>query len=239
MVTIRNVDKMYADKQVLFSFSTKIETDKKKIYGLIGPNGAGKTTFLKVLTGILDYSSGDITVDGNADYKEWCRNNIILIPSGERGLRFKNTVHDNVMYYSAMKGLQEQRCRGLLNEYAEIMNFSDFLDRRVETLSMGQKKKAMLLCGLCTDMKVILMDEPSNGLDIDAQLELQKTINILSKGYDKTFLISSHDLGFVSEVVNSYVFIFEGKNVTEFEGKTSMEQIRSLYSSLRDHEDTL
>lgn len=233
MIHISHIDKEYKKKQVLFDFSMNIETGQHMVYGLIGPNGAGKTTFIKVLTGVLYYSKGNIFVDESANYDEWCKNNVVLIAAGERGMRYKNTVYDNAMLFAVMKGVEESRIKELIKKYAEILNFTDFLNRRIETLSMGEKKKVMLLCGLCTDMKVIIMDEPSNGLDIDAQIELKGIIRKLADEYDKTFLISSHDLSFVSEIVDSYVFIFDGKNVYEAKERMEIEQIRQKYQDLK------
>ncbi|MDL2302481.1 ABC transporter ATP-binding protein, partial [Lachnospiraceae bacterium OttesenSCG-928-D06] len=208
MITINNINKKYKNKQVLFDFSLKIEDEKNSIYGLVGPNGAGKTTILKVITGLLEYTSGTIEVEGELDYWKWCHNNIVLVPAGERGLRYKNTVYDNVLFFSAMKGVAEKIVIDLIHKYAKILKFTDFLNRRVETLSMGQKKKAMLLCGLCTDMKIIIMDEPSNGLDVDAQIEMKLLIKKISDECNRTFIVSSHDLDFLSDVANHYIFMF-------------------------------
>lgn len=95
----------------------------------------------------------------------------------------------------------DERCKRkkvkiLIRQFSSILNFEGFLERRVETLSMGEKKKAMLLCGLCTDMKVLIMDEPSNGLDIDSQVEMKNLIQYLATRYQKTFIVSSHDWSF-------------------------------------------
>ena len=145
MIEVNNLNKFYKNKQVLFDFNTTIDLDESCIYGLLGPNGAGKTTFIKVLTGLLDYSSGSIQVDGENNYLKWCKENMVLIPAGERGLRYKNTVYDNIMFFAAMKGIQERGVKNLIEKYTEALQFSNFLNRRVETLSMGEKKKAMLL----------------------------------------------------------------------------------------------
>lgn len=229
MIEVKNLNKFYKSKQVLFDFNTTIHLDKSCIYGLLGPNGAGKTTFIKVLTGLLDYSSGNIQVDGEKGYLKWCKENMVLIPAGERGLRYKNTVYDNIMFFAAMKGIEERGVKNLIEKYTEVLQFSHFLKRRVETLSMGEKKKAMLLCGLCTDMKVLIMDEPSNGLDIESQEEMKMLIRNLAESYRKTFIISSHDLGFLNEMVNHYIFIFKGKNAGEVEKAMGTEEIREIY----------
>lgn len=231
---MENINKNYLKKQVLFDFSLCIQTDKKAIYGLVGPNGAGKTTIIKILTGLLNFSSGSISTDESDDYLKWCRQNVVLIPAGERGIRYKNTIYDNVLFFAAMKGISEKTAKQLLNKYAELLNYSELLTRRVETLSMGQKKKAMILCGLCTDMKVIIMDEPSNGLDIDARMEMKNLIMMLVEKLNKTFIISSHDLDFLSGMIDHYIFIFQGKNRKEINGKMQAQDIQSEYVKLKN-----
>lgn len=233
MIRIENVNKNYKKKQVLFDISLNIDIHGHSIIGLIGPNGAGKTTFIKVMAGLLDYSSGKISVDNSNSYKEWCKENVVLIPAGERGLRYKNTVYDNVMYFAAMKGVAENKVKSLMYEYASLLNYTDFLNRRVETLSMGEKKKAMLLCGLCTDMKVIIMDEPSNGLDVDARIEMEMLIKMLSTKLNKIFLISSHDIGFLGDIAGRYIFIFKGKKVAEVENAMEATEIYDKYTRLK------
>lgn len=73
MIEIKEINKFYKNRQVLFDFSTKIDLNKNSIWGVLGPNGAGKTTFIKVLTGLLEYSTGAIEVDGSKNYLEWCK----------------------------------------------------------------------------------------------------------------------------------------------------------------------
>ncbi len=233
MIRMLNINKSYKKKQVLFDFSLDIETQGEEIIGLLGPNGAGKTTIIKIITGLLGYTNGDIQIGGREDYVEWCKNNVALIPAGERGLRYKSTVYDNIMYFSAMKGVEEAKIEALIFEFADFLNFEDYLNRRVETLSMGEKKKAMILCGLCMDMKVIILDEPSNGLDIDAQANLKDIIKTLSKKLNKTFLISSHDIGFLDGIVNHYVFVFKGRKAGEVKAEMEALEILKIYQEIK------
>ena len=100
-ISVKHLEKFYAKKKVLDDFSAEILLEGHNIYGIVGPNGAGKTTFLKVLSGILSSNSGNIFLEGNdyEDYEKWAKSNVAFIFSGERGLRLKNTVYDNVIYY--------------------------------------------------------------------------------------------------------------------------------------------
>lgn len=234
MIKIEHLNKFYGKKQILKDVSFNIETNRKNTYGIVGPNGAGKTTIIKVMMGLLSFSSGKLYVDQNSDYEKWSKENMVLIPSGERGLRFKNTVYDNIMFFSAMKGIPDGVTKKLLKEYCDLLSFGEFLYRRIETLSMGQKKKAMILCGLCTNMRIIIMDEPSNGLDIDSQEEMKKIVSKMTEELDKTIIISSHDLDFLSEMTNHYFFLFDGAIRKEIKGKKDVLTIRQEYMLIKE-----
>lgn len=233
MIRIENLEKGYKDKKVLDGINLSFQTGEHKIYGLIGPNGAGKTSLLKCIAGILEYSSGKILnedkpVDGN-----WLRENIVFLATGERGIRYRNTVRDNVMFFGTMKGCAQNVLKKNIKIYAELLKFVPFLDRKVESLSTGEKKKAILLCGLCTDAPVLILDEPSNGLDIDAQREFQEILKNISDNSQKTILVSSHELDFLCGIVNQYIFIMDGQIKKEVQGNMELEEIKRMYFELR------
>jgi len=233
VIQLAHIDKFYKKKQVLFDFSMDIHDEENLIYGLVGPNGAGKTTALKVLGGLLDYTNGSISCDKSKDYMSWCKENVVIIPTGERGVKLSNSVYDNIMFFSVMKGADENRTKQLIKEYSEKLHFEKFLKRRIGTLSTGQKKKAQLLCGLCSDLSVIILDEPSNGLDIDAQLEMKEILRKISSEYKKTFLVSSHDMAFLSGLADHFTFIFNGRKVDEISGNKTAEEIIEHYTQLK------
>lgn len=233
MIQIAHIDKYYKNKQVLYDFSMDIHNEDGIIYGLVGPNGSGKTTLLKVLGGLLEFTNGSISCDKSSNYISWCKENVVIIPAGERGVKACNSVYDNIMFFSAMKGADENHTKQLIQEYSEKLHFEKLLKRRISTLSTGQRKKAQLLCGLCSNMAVIILDEPSNGLDIDAQLEMKEILRKISTEDKKTFIVSSHDMAFLSGLADHFTFIFNGRKVDELSGNISTEDIINHYKELR------
>ncbi|MFA9396960.1 MAG: ATP-binding cassette domain-containing protein [Clostridiaceae bacterium] len=235
-ISITNLEKYYGKRKVISDFTTSFNIDQGNIYGLVGPNGAGKTTFLKVLTGLLEYKGGEIKLDSNIDgeYQNWSRKYIAFVSAGERGMRYKNTVYDNILYYGALKGSNPSVIKQNINTFSNVLNFENFLNKRVENLSTGEKKKAAILCGICSGMKVLILDEPSNGLDIDSSQDLLKIILNLVEQTNITIIISSHDVDFLSSIVKKYIFIFNGKNVLERDEKMSTEELRETYFKLKE-----
>ena len=232
---IEKVSKQYGKGKALDNYSARIEINKGNVVGLVGPNGAGKTTLMKILAGILDYQDGMVHIDNKSksDYEKWCKQNVAFVSAGERGLKYKNTVLDNVIYFCALKGIDKKVTQSRYNEYARLLNFEDFASRRIETLSTGELKKVNLLCGLCTGTKVILLDEPSSGLDIDAVEELKKSIEIISREIQSTLLISSHDIDFLSKTTNIIHFILKGKSVYQSNSKMKTEEIVDKYNEMK------
>ena len=104
----------------------------------------------------------------------------------------------------------------------------------METLSLGQKKKASLLCGLCAGARLILMDEPEGGLDLDARGELRRTILQTARREGVTFLISSHDLLLFEGLADRYLFLRNGKDVFHNDGTMDRESLQAAYERLTE-----
>lgn len=207
------------------------------IYGIVGPNGAGKTSLLKIISGILRHSDGEVYVheDKSEDrqYLKWAVRNTVFLAAGERGLYYKNTVKDNVLYYSAMKSSNIRNTKENIEKYASLFNLQNVLDRRIEHLSTGQKKKAAILCAFCAEKPIMIMDEPSLGLDLDSAMELKEAIHLVSATGGSTIILSSHDTQFLGDLANKYMFIFNGKCVQTLENCMDSEHIRDLYFKIK------
>ena len=120
----------------------------------------------------------------------------------------------------------------MYESYSKLLSMEEFRDRNVGDLSTGEKKKASLLCCLCSDSKIIILDEPSDGLDIDAKLNLQKIILKVAKDTDRKFIISTHDLDFISDIADNYTFISKGKNTYQYSSQMTNEEIREKFTEI-------
>ena len=116
--------------------------------------------------------------------------------------------------------------------YADKLNMSNFLKTQVGNLSTGERKKASILAGLCTDTKLLIMDEPSNGLDIDSVLELQSIVMGIRANGKVTVVVSSHDVNMLSGIATRYIYIRKGKIVWENGGEMNPEEIIATYKTL-------
>jgi len=210
--------------------------DDSGIVACIGPNGAGKTTLLKLVAGILFPEKGTITnsaADGTG-YPRWAKRNVAYIPAGERGLVNKLTGRENILYFGCLKGVSPKDVTEKLDELKAYFAVDDILDVPVEKLSNGQNKKIQVLCGLCSNMRLLLLDEPTLGLDIDAITSLVSLIRIVRDSYGMKIFLSSHDIDFVSESTDQFVFLIKGEIRDTVAGKCSAQEIRDAYHQLKD-----
>lgn len=229
-ILLKNITRKYGKKVVIDNLSWSIDLEKENIIALIGSNGAGKTTLLKIISGIYTFESGNIsTSEGEEDYFSWARDNISFLQSGDRGLRYRNSVYDNVKYYGAIKGINPNKTEELYEKYNKFLSMEEFRDRKIGDLSTGEKKKAALLCALCSGNKILILDEPSDGLDISAKIELQKIIKEISISQETKFIISTHDIEFISNIADTYAFIKNGNIKYENISSMDIEEIRSKF----------
>lgn len=235
MLKLDKVKKNYGEKEVLKNIDFCIKREAS-IVGLIGPNGVGKSTLLRIIAGVLLPNGGQIIESSSKEklYENWAHDNTIFVPSGERGLKNKLTILENSVYFASLKGVKKSESRKDILKLSKIMKFDELLNTTYEKLSTGQKKKAAILVSTALNSKYLLLDEPSNGLDINAQESLVELFLYLKNKKEKTLIISSHDPGIMSKIVDHYLFIKEGSICCDTEYKFEEKELISKYHEIYD-----
>ena len=160
------------------------------------------------------------------------RTQIAFVLPGDRNLFFRNTVLENIAYFSAIRKQDPKKISTKLTQYAEQLNMAHLLKTQVGNLSTGERKKASILAGICTDAKLLILDEPSNGLDIDAVLELQSIVSNIRANGTITTILSSHDINMLSGAATKYVYLCKGKIVWQNNGEMEAAEIVEKYRTL-------
>lgn len=192
--------------QTLFDIDLKVE--RGSIYGFLGPNGSGKTTTLSLLLGLLNNQKGDILIFGRqlAEHRiEILRKigSLIETPS----LYGHLSARENLEVYRNVYGVGKSRIEEVLN----IVGLSDSGKKSAKKFSLGMKQRLAIALALLPNPELLILDEPSNGLDPSGIIELRELIKTLNKDYGMTILISSHLLGEVQKMVSHVGIIYKGK----------------------------
>jgi sodium transport system ATP-binding protein len=188
------------------------------ITGLLGPNGAGKTTTLRMLAGLLAPDAGRVAVDGidvgAAPRAALARLGVL---SDARGLYPRLTARENIVYFAALHGVAEDIAQRRARELAELLELAPLLDRRTEGFSQGERMKTALARALVHDPPNIVLDEPTNGLDVVATRALRSALAHLASaaGGGKCIVFSTHVMQEVERLCDRVVVVARGRTVAE------------------------
>ena len=205
--------------QTLFDINLNVE--KGSIYGFLGPNGSGKTTTLSLLLGLLNNQKGDIEIFG----KDIRRNRIdILKRIGSLietpSLYSHLTAKENLEIYRSFYGVKPAR----ITEVLKIVGLEDTAKKTAKKFSLGMKQRLAIASALLPNPEVLILDEPSNGLDPSGIIELRQLMKELNKRHGMTIVISSHILSEVEKMVSHLGIIYKGKMM--FQG--TLPELQSL-----------
>ena len=187
-----------------------------RITGLLGPNGAGKTTTLRMLAGLIAPDAGRMTVDG-VDVAIRPREALARmgVLSDARGLYPRLTARENIAYYGALQGLGRDQAEARADALADMLAFKPLLDRRTEGFSQGERMKVALARALVHDPANIVLDEPTNGLDVTATRSLRESLRFLRtpEGGGKCIVFSTHIMQEVERLCDHVVVVSGGRSV--------------------------
>jgi sodium transport system ATP-binding protein len=186
-----------------------------EITGLLGPNGAGKTTTLRMLYTVMTHDRGQVLVDGidAAVDPLGVRRQLGVLPDA-RGLYKRLTARENIDYFARLHGLPEDLLKSRRDALIEALEMGDIADRRTEGFSQGQRVKTAIARALVHDPRNVILDEPTNGLDVMATRALRQFMARL-KGEGRCVLFSSHIMQEVAALCDRIVVIANGRVVAD------------------------
>lgn len=208
MIEVRNLTKVYGKKKAVDDLSFTIEDGE--ILGFLGPNGAGKSTTMNIITGCLSATEGTVVIDGNDIFEEAykAKKNVGYLPE-QPPLYMDMTVEEYLRFVAEAKKVKKDK---LPEEVDRVMKKTSILDvhnRLIKTLSKGYKQRVGIAQALIGNPKVIILDEPTVGLDPRQILEIRDLIRNLGK--EHTVILSSHILQEVNSVCDKIMIIAHGK----------------------------
>ena len=216
---VKNISKTYKQKKKTIKALENISFDVKKgeIYGLLVPNGAGKSTLIKSICNLIIPDSGYIDICGVniLDKNKKALEKVSAVLDGNRNLYWRLTPVENLKYFAGIRGLGGKELTDKIDFILDILNLTPKKNQPVNFLSTGMKQKLIIGVGLICDTDILLLDEPTLGLDVYSKNELSDILKLLKLKYNKTILVSSHDMEFVQSICDRCLIMNNGKKVTE------------------------
>ncbi|AZR72863.1 MFS transporter [Anoxybacter fermentans] len=212
MIKVRDLRKRYGSKEALKGISFVVE--KGEILGFLGPNGAGKTTTMQILTGYLSPTSGTVTI-GEADLLRdplEVKKQVGYLPENPPVYR-DMTVKEYLNFVMELKGVPRKERNNQLSELVERLQLTDVYTRLIGNLSKGYRQRVGLAQAICGDPEVLILDEPTVGLDPQQIITIREFIREL--GRDRTVILSTHILPEVSALCERVLIINQGEIVAE------------------------
>jgi len=229
MIKVKNLTKIYRThlrqknlikdiffrryKETIALDQVSFEIEKNEFVGFVGPNGAGKTTTMKILSGILYPTSGEVSVLGFFPFdkkREFLRQ--ISFVMGQRNQLFWDLpALDSFQLIKEIYEINDNQFKKNLDNLTSLLNCSNLINQPVKTLSLGERMKMELIAALIYDPKIIFLDEPTIGLDIFSQEALRNFLKTYQKEFKKTIILTSHYLEDVKRLVKRLIVINKGK----------------------------
>lgn len=209
--------------------NVSFEISKGEIVAFIGPNGAGKSTTIKMLTGIIQATDGDIKVAGYNPSKE--RKKLaykIGCMFGQKSQLYMHlTVRDSYKLLCSIYDLSKEESEKKIKEISELFQIENLLDKVVRKLSLGQRMICEIAGSILHDPEIIFLDEPTIGLDLFAKARIREIIKKMNEEKGTTIFLTSHDIGDVEALCNRIIIINDGTVVTD----STIDDLKSKYLS--------
>lgn len=229
IIEIHNVSKIYKGAERFSLKELSLNINSKEIFGLLGPNGAGKTTLISILCGLIKPTSGNIKINGLSFSKNSSKiKQLIGVVPQEYALYPTLTAYENLLYFGTMLGLPKKEIKSKILTELNNLGLTDFANKKVETFSGGMKRRVNLIAGILHNPKVLFLDEPTVGVDVQSKNAIIKHLKLLNTT-GTTIIYTSHHLSEAENFCTKVVIIDSGKIVTK---GTPSELIKNTKNAL-------
>lgn len=221
IIEVRGISKAYGKRKTKEKVhavrDVSFHVNRGEVLGLLGPNGAGKTSTIKILCGLLDADAGSIHIHGLDIGKKRLKalEHISAVLEGNRNLYWRLTVRENLEYFAGNRGYSRKQIADQADRLLEQFNLKEKENELVNGLSRGMQQKLAIAVALLANTEVILLDEPTLGLDVEVSYELRNILKTIVKEEKRTIIISSHDMPVVQELCDRAIIINKGEVVID------------------------
>ena len=230
MIKVSNLHKSFGKVKAVRGIS--FEVPDGEITGLLGPNGAGKTTTLRMLYSLLPPDQGEICIDGLNPAKDAMaiKRTLGVVPDS-RGLYTRMSARENIAYYGELHSMSRKDINTRVEELVATLDMADFIDRRTEGFSQGQRVKVAIARAMIHKPQTVMLDEPSNGLDVMSTRALRRYILSLKQA-GHSVILSTHIMQEVAALCDRIIIIADGQIAADGTAKELLQ--KSACDTLED-----
>lgn len=231
VLRVKDLSKVYRSRrgETVAVDGVSFSVNRNEVVGLLGPNGAGKTTIIKSICTILRPTSGEIWVDG-ADAMKNPRAalaKVTAVLEGNRNIYWRLNVRDNLEFFAGLQGQSLRSVKTYIDELIELFNLKEKVNEQARALSRGMQQKLAVACALVKRTPILLLDEPTLGLDVETSYELRWILKKMADEGQRTILLSSHDMNVVQDICERVIIINHGRIVVD----DRVENLRRLFTA--------
>ncbi len=217
-----------------------LEIEAGEVVGYIGANGAGKSTTVKMLTGILEPTSGRIEVDGRDPHRQRKKNamNIGVVFGQKTQLWWDLPVKESFRLLKEIYEVSDEAYDERIDEFDEVLQLSEFWDQPVRKLSLGQKMRCELAASFLHHPKIVYLDEPTIGLDVAVKERIRDFIRKMNREKDITVMLTTHDIDDIEDLCERIIVLDEGKKIYDGQLDALVNRFtsRRMIMDIRDEE---
>ncbi|MCR5805808.1 MAG: ATP-binding cassette domain-containing protein [Oscillospiraceae bacterium] len=208
-----------------------MDIEQGEIVGYLGPNGAGKSTTIKMMTGVLEPTSGEILVNGNVPYKNRAKNaqNIGVVFGQRSQLWWALPLIESFKLLKDIYMIEDKAYNDMIELYRSLVDIDPLLHKTVRQMSLGQRTLSDILAAFLHDPKIVFLDEPTIGLDVSMKAKIRTLIGELNRRKKTTVILTTHDMGDVDALCRRIVIIDKGKMLYD----NDIEHLKGFFGSYR------
>lgn len=220
ILKVKGLRKVYSSRRkadVVAVDEASFDVAPGEIVGLLGPNGAGKTTTIKCICTLIRPTSGSIQVAGADAITDPLKAvaGLSAVLEGNRNIYWRLTPKENLELFAGLHGIPASKVKASIDELIERFALTDKTKAEARTLSRGMQQKLAVACAFVKQTPILLLDEPTLGLDVETSYELRESLKQMVTDEGRTILLSSHDMDVVQDVCERVVVINQGRIVTD------------------------
>jgi len=220
VLRVENLVKIYRNRsqgEVKAVDQISFSVGRNEVVGLLGPNGAGKTTTIKCTASLIRPTSGKVFIEGidALRHPRAALEKIAAVLEGNRNVYWRLTVRDNLEFFAGLQGIPLRRVRGYIDELIEMFDLKEKINTQARALSRGMQQKLAVACALVKQTPLLLLDEPTLGLDVETSYELRWVLKEMAECGERTILLSSHDMSVVQDICERVIIINQGRIVVD------------------------